>query len=972
MPLLFGRRKTKSSTAAPTTTTAVLPVSFHDDDDDDDDEAWMLRRWEEVLEDTVRATCDTLQQTTLNVEESVAQWWTDQQQLHYVAGRVELFVRPILIPVVSLVNRSFGNSSSNTPNERHHHHVAVAVLLLVLLLLLAFGWRRRRRRRQRRQQEAAARRRVPTIDFAVARARTRTDSSASVLAAAAAARMSTSTSGTAGILPFSRKRSLSLDQQRQPLLQRLTGGTGGFQARNSSNARALSPSDAAAIPTSADNFRDSDVLAEDLQWLAEEFLDRMLLLEYEDQQQQQRGESFTLLTPRARARTGSSSIGHKSSRQRRLLLQEQAQASSSLRLLGPAKNTLSFRTLTPPPSWAEASRNLVVPDVGWKLSRDVSLHLFSSSTTTSQAGSSPHPVGTATLVIQKVSSNSNSIHHTSSKGAGASTDLAYRNKQQQQQLKQLERDAFRRPVTDCSIHVKRPAEGGVLELYETNLHDNSNNHPWMEHTFHTAAEAAQFQLDFLALQVLGPALHNMYQALALLHQGSDAFVGYEPVLHYQHENRPSRNSGNHNNEETSTPDEGAEERKDSERGRRKSDFRPVFAQDSGIAWDDVMRCLGSSFPSIRLRLEAIWWLEVQGSLLAASSAGRLSLGRKKKGRTAAVKNTSPGAGVATDETPAAMSYLAPEYAGKRLLLGPVDFFRLFVPSLPETAVPEEESHRGRMEQMLRWRKRVARASVLVQAYTRAKTVVNRGWNLAPNAKLPDNYLKRRLAFDDDTDNRRRDAYIKNEYYEATVSRDIIAEVRGSEQLENLSWWNRGLEGTHASAMSLYQGYSLVGIHAFQWPGRSADNFDALPLHPKKDPVQCIPSLRQLIAENPDLDFFVHAYFPEAQKAAVVNCFVRSLPEGVDKNFDTVVSLRHAGSYLNFSAACRHLTHNVDYVLLDTPIRRGRRGISQKKIGSYIAACCPQGLYFSLWAFPSLVAFFLASFKSSQRSSNRIF
>jgi len=108
---------------------------------------------------------------------------------------------------------------------------------------------------------------------------------------------------------------------------------------------------------------------------------------------------------------------------------------------------------------------------------------------------------------------------------------------------------------------------------------------------------------------------------------------------------------------------------------------------------------------------------------------------------------------------------------------------------------------------------------------------------------------------------------------------------------------------------LYQGYSLVGIHAFQWPGRSADNFDLLPLQPKKDPVQCIPSLRKIIAENPELDFFVHAYFLEAQKAVIVKCFVRSLPEGVDKKFDTVVSPRNAGTEMNFNATRYHLTHN---------------------------------------------------------------
>jgi len=374
----------------------------------------------------------------------------------------------------------------------------------------------------------------------------------------------------------------------------------------------------------------------------------------------------------------------------------------------------------------------------------------------------------------------------------------------------------------------------------------------------------------------------MYQALAILHQGSMAFEAEEPVLHYQRKTSAEALKGLNVENEDNEPKDAAK--------NRKSDLRPVIAEDSGIAWDDVMRCLGSSFPSVRLRLEAIWWMELHSSFVPPTSPTR-----RKRGVSPTTPKPTVSEAINTDPSNDSGGdvFLAPEYAGKRLLLGPVDFFRLFVPSLPETAVPEGDSSRNRMEQMLRWRKRVARASVLVQAYTRAKTVSNRGWNIARNIKLPENYLKRRLAFDNNTDNKLRDAAIKNEYYEATVSRDVVCQVRGLDDLKNhQSWWRFGSAQSPPATMSLYQGFSLVGVHAFEWPGRSESGIglDDLPLQPHKDPVQSIPSLRALIAAHPELDFFVHTYFPDARKVALVHCYVRSLPRGVDNNFDTVVSL----------------------------------------------------------------------------------
>lgn len=572
-------------------------------------------------------------------------------------------------------------------------------------------------------------------------------------------------------------------------------------------------------------------------------------------------------------------------------------------LRGPMVQSIDYATVTPP-SWHEISRNLIMTDSAWELSRTVSLHLSKTAATTSNSISrnlgpvtdgsplssvaSPHveKLGTAVLVIGKPlhaehpftnnsSSHSKKLHNFTKNGT------------------------FMRPVTDCSIHIQPPSEGGVLKIYTTaaacatlakqgnlvgnNMISSSNNNSGsfdLEHTFASAAEAAQFQLDLLALQISGRIIHNMYQALCLIHQGSATFVGNDPVLHFQ-------SVGEQSDHHDKTDIAGT--KNDSPKGLAKdcqsSDDECVTVLDSGIAWDDVMRCLGCSFPSIRIRLEVMWYLEIHGSLSPASSK---STSKSKVRNGGMGENDSAGVlANAASQTNIhdASSLLDPIYSNKRrLLLGPVDFFRLFLPQLPETAIPESESSRYRAEQMLRLRKRVARASVLVQAYTRARTVANRGWNLGATLRLPDDYWKRRAAFDVEIDNMHHDFTAKNEYYEATVSRDVSCCVRGANCFVPDKWWKFGKTESPA-VMSSYQAFTLVGLHAFHWP---CDD-EELPLHYRRDPVKSVPSLRALIEDNPDLQFFVFVFFPAALHAAIVHVYVRSLPRSIDPKFDTVVS-----------------------------------------------------------------------------------
>jgi hypothetical protein len=230
-------------------------------------------------------------------------------------------------------------------------------------------------------------------------------------------------------------------------------------------------------------------------------------------------------------------------------------------------------------------------------------------------------------------------------------------------------------------------------------------------------------------------------------------------------------------------------------------------------------------------------------------------------------------------------HLTMDYIRKRLLLGPIDFFRLFVPSLPETALPRNDSSRKRMEQLLRWRKRTARAALLVQSYVKARILVNKGWVLKRN--LPTHYLTRRIAYDDNIDNTQRDTSAKNEYYEATVSRDVLTFVRPNEpdalnQMDR--WWQWRPDRLRRSVISRYQAFTLVGHHIFKIP-----DDDDFPLLPKNDPVLVIPSLREMIEENPDHEFFVSAMFPDASKIGFVTLYIRTLPPGIDPAFDTNVS-----------------------------------------------------------------------------------
>jgi hypothetical protein len=477
---------------------------------------------------------------------------------------------------------------------------------------------------------------------------------------------------------------------------------------------------------------------------------------------------------------------------------------SSITYYGPFESKLRYSAWTPPPTWAEASRRVIPQDATrGNLQRQIIVD-----------------VGKAACL--KVAEGVNVT--------ATSTSISL-------------------PISEWSVHVRTPVEGGILELYVK----NTPKEDWLELTFTSAHSCAQFQLDLLAYQVFGRTLTSLYRALEIVHQGSAAHPGKEFVLH------------------------------DMEHGDDT-----ITTTAGGVAWDDVMRSL-NSLPSIRLSLERL--LVAQRQELVGRPRINSEASVTPSAATTPKAADDGGAASATPDTPAeakvALS-LTEDYLEKRLLLGPVDFFRLFIPPLPQWALPQRSNSETRVQHLLRWRKRLARASSLVQTYVRARTLVNQGWNLL-NKVLPDPYLMRRLAYDDITENQQRDLVSTNEYYEATVSRDVRCGIRSvdkSKLLANGST-NKTNTATTEPRHVLYQAYTLVGCHVFRLP--KPDRWHKHSLRPNRDPVEALPSLRSLISSHPEEEFMVNSFFCEGIRIAMVQVYVRSLPKGVDQKFDAAVS-----------------------------------------------------------------------------------
>ena len=84
-----------------------------------------------------------------------------------------------------------------------------------------------------------------------------------------------------------------------------------------------------------------------------------------------------------------------------------------------------------------------------------------------------------------------------------------------------------------------------------------------------------------------------------------------------------------------------------------------------------------------------------------------------------------------------------------------------------------------------------------------------------------------------------------------------------------------------------QGYQLVGWHRFAIP--PPGDREQFWLSPDKDPIETIPSLKEIVTRHSDLHFIVVSFHNDKVNAALYFLLVRSLPVGVDKSFDDTVS-----------------------------------------------------------------------------------
>jgi hypothetical protein len=255
---------------------------------------------------------------------------------------------------------------------------------------------------------------------------------------------------------------------------------------------------------------------------------------------------------------------------------------------------------------------------------------------------------------------------------------------------------------------------------------------------------------------------------------------------------------------------------------------------SAVAWYDVMKCLGCIFPSIRIALESAQSYRNENSILLAS--------------------------------------LASPYQNRRAMLSPVQFFRLFCPILPLNSQPVAQSSHSRMGDFVKLRKLVAQASLYVQAYVKGMIIVNKGWKLNWNKNL-----LRRLSYDQMTDNALHDTSTKNTYYDFHRF-----------QSEHLS----EKEKRHDTdpKIKFMQSYSLVGFHSFQLPACNEKNPNSF----IDDPIEAIPSLRQIVTGNPELDFFCASIVVGTPGIVLVKLFVRTIPRTLESHTDSWIDF-HAAS-----------------------------------------------------------------------------
>lgn len=401
-------------------------------------------------------------------------------------------------------------------------------------------------------------------------------------------------------------------------------------------------------------------------------------------------------------------------------------------------------------------------------------------------------------------------------------------------------DLYQEDDDSCGIPTVQSNASGHTSLKSTPNKKESHIES-KEYSFQSEYDAGSFQSCYLALVTAGKEIRNMYSALELIHKKNSTYDG-------------SANGCNQNDRK-------------SKANKNNTHSTCTFA---GVALDDIQRCIGD-LPFIEKRLSRIydeienlaytehttpWQNSPQPSLLVSAADDRDGVFDAERQK------------------------LQNEHESKRCLLGYVDFFKLFVPSLfhhtpyknacavsgDEHILFEKDSvevHQIRARQLLKVQKRVAYASLRISAYTNAMSVAHAGWRLnLDETDTRQTMLKKRLTFDVEDYNSKFDETAVNEYYDPPISRPYREKIRDISE----------------STQVALRAYTVVGCHSIKLPSQSDGNKAGLSF--TSDPVLHISSLRHIIESDPELDFLVLSLF--LRGTSTITLFVRSYPNLEDE------------------------------------------------------------------------------------------
>lgn len=304
-----------------------------------------------------------------------------------------------------------------------------------------------------------------------------------------------------------------------------------------------------------------------------------------------------------------------------------------------------------------------------------------------------------------------------------------------------------------------------------------------EFTFTSPHDGAEFQRIIMAMRFVGKEISQLYEMLEELHVRSDDYYP-QKLSPRQHYTKSAKDAV----------------------GKNHVNAPPQFSP-AGVALDDAWR----SMNGISHLREGLLQYHQYSHQKSSSKYNDL------------IVTAAEDEGVCTGEESNYRKEMAQFYSTNRSVIGLVDFMYLFIH-------PNQSQYRAsdvNFDDALLLQKLVDRTSMYIIAYCRAKEVVINGWKLLPRPKSFDDeggdseqsgehahVNLKRLAFDNDKENWAHDLLHRNEYYEASVGKDVCVVIDGNS--------------------SDYQGYALVQIHTFRL--NPEDDW----LDPETNPINSLP------------------------------------------------------------------------------------------------------------------------------------